>query len=75
MKQTMQFKYEDVTFFKKNAAGQLHCLPQSVQDSLICPADGGTLKLDNQKNGWKGVCVYQEVNGDAHNCPVRALGQ
>jgi hypothetical protein len=25
--QTVQFKYEDVTFFKKNAAGQLRCLP------------------------------------------------
>ena len=26
-KQTVQFKYEDVTFFKKNEAGQLRCLP------------------------------------------------
>ncbi len=51
MKQTVQFKYEDVTFFKMNAAGQLRCLPQSAPDSLICTADGATLKLDNQKNG------------------------
>ncbi len=27
IKQTVQFKYEDVTFFKKNKAGQLRCLP------------------------------------------------
>jgi hypothetical protein len=26
-KQTVQFKYEDVTFFRKNRAGQLRCLP------------------------------------------------
>ena len=33
------------------------------------------MKLDNQKNGWKGVCVYQEHNGEQWNCPVRALGR
>jgi len=33
------------------------------------------MKLDNQKNGWKGVCVYQEANGDPLNCPVKALGR
>ena len=26
-KQTVQFKYEDVTFFRKNVRGQLRCLP------------------------------------------------
>jgi hypothetical protein len=36
-------------------------------------ADGATLKLDNQKNGWKGVCVYHKMNGDKWHCPVRAL--
>jgi hypothetical protein len=56
-------------------AEQLHCLPQSVPDSLICTADGATVKLNIQKNGWKGVCVYQKTNRDAHSCPVRALGQ
>jgi hypothetical protein len=33
------------------------------------------MKLDNQKNGWKRVCVYQEANGDHLNCPVRALSR
>jgi hypothetical protein len=33
------------------------------------------MKLDKQKNRWKGVCVYQEANGDPIHCPVRALGQ
>ncbi len=33
------------------------------------------MKLDNQKIGWKGVCVYQQANGDLVDCPVRALGR
>ena len=41
----------------------------------MATADGATLKLDNQKNGWKGICVYQETNGDTIHCPVRALGR
>jgi len=31
--------------------------------------------LDNQKNGWKGVCIYHESNGDAWHCPVHALAR
>ena len=42
---------------------------------MTVDADGANMKLDNQKNGWKGVCVYQEANGDDINCPVRALGR
>ncbi len=74
-KQTVQFRYEDVTFFRKNNRGQLRCLPCNASDDLIASADGATLKLDNQKNGWKGVCVYHETNGNKDHCPVRALGR
>ena len=74
-KQTVQFKYEDITFFKKNGAGQLRCLSREAPASLIAVADGATMKLDNQKNGWKGVCVYQETNDEEYLCPVRALGR
>lgn len=74
-KQTVQFKLEDVTFFRKNGSGQLRCLPRDAPDHLILTADGATLKLDNQKNGWKGVCVYHEANGELMHCPVRALGR
>jgi hypothetical protein len=74
-KQMVQFKYEDVTFFRKNNLGQLRCLPRDAPDELMSTADGATLKLDNQKNGWKGVCVYYETNGDLLNCPVRALSR
>ena len=72
-KQTVQFKYEDITFFRKNARGQLRCLSRDAPDHLIATADGATLKLDNQKNGWKGVCIFHETNGDNMHCPVRAI--
>jgi hypothetical protein len=74
-KQMVQFKLEDITFFKKNRHGQLHCLPRRAPAHCIAMANGATMKLDNQKNGWKGVCVYQLANGDDYNCPVRALGR
>jgi hypothetical protein len=69
-RQTVQFKLEDVSFFKKNKWGNLVCLSKNAPCSLIATADRATLKLDYQKNGWKGVCVHQGVNGEAINCPV-----
>ncbi len=62
-------------FFRNNAQGNLRCLPRDAHANLIASAHGATMKLDNQKNCWKGVCVYQQANGDPINCPVRALGQ
>jgi hypothetical protein len=38
-------------------------------------AESATLKLDNHKNGWTGVCVHQEANGEVFNCPVKALAR
>jgi hypothetical protein len=73
-KQTQEFKLGDIMFFKKDKQGILRCLPRDAASDLIEMADGATMKLDNLKNGWKGVCVYQEANGDTINCPVRALG-
>jgi hypothetical protein len=74
-KQTEEFKMGDITFFAKDKQGNLCCLPRDATVDLIAAADGTTNKLDNQKNGWKGVCVYQEANGDPLDCPVRALGR
>ena len=74
-KQTVQFKLEDVTFYKKTTWGQLRCLPKNAPYQLVLSADSATLKLDNQKNGWKGVCVHQDTNGEALYCPIRALGR
>jgi hypothetical protein len=75
VKQTVQFKLEDVTFYKKTKSGQLRCLPKNAPAELILSADSATLNLDNQKNGWKGICVHQEANGELFNCPVKALAR
>ena len=74
-KQTEQFKLRDVTFFKRDKRGKLRQLPRNAPAHLIMSADSATLKLDNQKNGWRGVCIHQHVNGDCYLCPVRALGR
>jgi hypothetical protein len=74
-KQTEEFKLGDITFFKKDSLGNLRTLSRDAPADQIASADGATLKLDNQKNGWKGVCVYQEANGDSIHCPVRAVGR
>ena len=50
-------------------------LPRNALDEEILSADGAILKLDNQKYGCKGVCVYQEKNGYEKFIPVRALGR
>jgi hypothetical protein len=66
---------KDITFFKKDNNGHLRCLPRNAKLADIISADGTTLKLDNQKNGWKGVCIYQQTTGDPFHCPVRAVGR
>ncbi len=63
-KQTEEFKLGDITFFKKDERGKLRTLSCDSPSDQIATANGATLKLDNQKNGWKGVCVYHEANGD-----------
>ncbi len=74
-KQTQEFKMGDITFFWKDKLGNLCCFPRDALADQIETANGATMKLDNQKNGWKGICVYQEANGDPVSCPVRALGR
>jgi hypothetical protein len=74
-KQTEEFKLGNITFFKKDKRGKLRTLSCDSPSNQIATADGATLKLDNQKNGWKGVCVYHEANGDPIHCPVRAIGR
>jgi hypothetical protein len=56
-KQTVQFKLEDVSFFKKNKWGNLMCLPKNAPYSLIATTDRAALKLENKKmNGKRFVC-------------------
>ena len=71
----MQFKLEDTIFFRQYAKGHLRLLPRNVLEKEILSEDGATLKLDMKKNGRKGVCVYQEHNGDDNFSPARALGR
>ena len=70
-KQTVQFKLEDITFFGYDKTGRLTQLAPTVSDDEILHAHSATLKIDNQKNGWKGVCIHQESNGDEFLCPVK----
>ena len=74
-KQTVQFRLKDVTFFRRDHNGHLRQVNRFAPAADIATADSATLKLDNQKNGWKGVCIHQETNGHPMHCPVRALGR
>ena len=74
-KRTVQFRLSDVAFFKNDARGLLRLLPPEASDEDILSANGATLKIENQKNGWKNVCVHQQSNGDKYLCPVRALSR
>ena len=74
--QTQPFKMKDVAFFGTNSTtGRLYRIHHNARDWEIMNAKCATLKLDNQKNGWKGVCVNHEANGDEYNCGVKAIGR
>ena len=60
----MQLKLEDTIFFLQDAKGNLRQFPINALDKDILSPEGETLKLDNQKNGLKGVFVYQDHNGE-----------
>lgn len=73
--QTQNFRMKDIIFFKKGRNGKLRQLPRNAPDSEILSADMATLKLENQKNGWRGVCISQHWNGDDFFDGVRGLGR
>lgn len=62
-------------FFRRNKLGRLRLLPRNAPGEEILTAHSATLKLDNQKNGWRGVCVHQEANGEEFLCAVKALAR
>jgi hypothetical protein len=74
-KQTEQFKMRDVTFFKYCKRGRLRRLGRNAKDKDIMSADGVTLKIGNQKNGWKNVSIFHEANGEEFMCPGKAIGR
>ena len=61
MKQSKRcsLSWNHTMFFRQDAKKHLCQLPINALEEDILSEDGATLKLDNQKNGWKGVCVYQ----------------
>ena len=72
----MQFHYRDVTFFKKDSGGVLRQLPWNARGELLLSADAVTLKLEYQKNGWKGVCIsHHHSNGEEFLDPVKAVAR
>ena len=73
---TRQFRVKDVTFFKKDASGELVALPRNASEEDVMSADAATMRISNQKNGHAGACVHHEaIKGAADGCPVRALGR
>ena len=74
-KQTRQFKMRDCRFFKRDERGRLRQLPRNAPDEDIMAAEMVPLKLDNQKNGWKGVCINQHWNGDDYFDGTRAVAR
>ncbi len=75
-KQTTQFRMQDVAFYARDNQGKLQQLPRNATDKWILQrAVGATLRLTNQKNGWKNVCIHQHATGDNLICPVKALAR
>ena len=73
-KQTVQFRVKDVAFFVKRD-GQLKQLPADATDGKIRAVVSATLRLGNQKNGRKNVCIHQHETKSKRLCPVIALGE
>jgi hypothetical protein len=75
-KQTVQYRMRDVVHFGLDSHGKLKQLPRDASDEEILEAQcTSTLRLDNQKNGWRNVCVNHHHNGDDIFSPVRAIGR
>ena len=74
-KQTEQFRVRDARFFARSVEGTQRQISPHAPDEAIMSAASATMRLGNQKNGWKNVCIHQEANGCDYFCPVRALGR
>eukprot|EP00956_Cyclotella_meneghiniana_P022335 scaffold42146_cov69-Cyclotella_meneghiniana.AAC.1 len=73
-KRTVQFRVKDVTLFQKDEGGRLKQVSRRVDPkSLVGAVDAATMKLDNQKNGWKGVCISHHSNGMGLFDPTEAI--
>ena len=74
--QTQPFRMKDVAFFGRNkTTGRVYRLPANATEFEILHSKCVTIQLDNQKNGWKNVCVNHESNGDPIHCGTRAVAR
>ena len=62
-----------MTFFKKDKNEWLRLIASDTTPEERLLADGAMLKLKNQKNVWKNVCIHQQLNGKPLKNPVVAL--
>ena len=61
--------------FQTRQIGRLRQIPRNASEEGILAVDSCTLKLSNQKNGWRGVCINHHADGDPIMCPVRTIGR
>ena len=69
-KHTVQFRVKDGIFFKRNKQGPLCQLSRKTSEEEIMAADSCTVKLTNQNNMWRVICINHHDNGDSIQCPM-----
>ena len=62
----MQFKMEDVTFFEEHTWAATAAATEGPRPAILAMASV-TLKLNNQKNVWKYMCLNFEANAELYN--------
>ena len=55
--------------------GKLRQLSSNATDEEIRSAVSATLRLGNQKNGWKNVCINHHSTKNKRMCPVKSVGE
>ena len=76
-KQTKEFEVRDVAFFRRDPVTSRwrRLNVEKASDAELLGATGVSLRLRNQKNGWKNVCIFQETNGNPYNCGALAVAR
>lgn len=72
--QTQPFKIKDISFFGTMSTRGLYHISNTACNFEIMHTTCATLKLDNQKNSWKGIYINHEHNGNDIYCAVWTLG-
>ena len=67
---TVPLRKSDVSLWKNG----IRLDPEDPLDNLLA-ADGGTVCLENQKNGFRGCTLHHHASGEARFCPVKALAR